>query len=330
MVICGGFLSLFFLFVFSAIFLFCGNFVFAQNSSNAGVVNGIWYSKYPFFAGDKTNINLAIRNQSNYSIAGKVRFYDYNLLIGESDFSAGEGKLIVVQVEYKFSAGKHKISAKLVDVKKSEFGKTPELIVLKSDLLEDSEVFADMDIDRDGIGNLNDADDDNDGLDDNKEISLSTNPLNPDSDGDGRKDGDEVSQGASPFVPDNKSEGDGSGIKSSVLGVVEEAENVIEKTDNFFQDAAEAMKEKAMIIQDGAKEDNNPEPIISEASLITIEKAIPSFKIVKERIPMKDDLKRLIFNVASFVFKTWWIFLTVIFVFVIWAIKRKITKNKNR
>ncbi len=52
----GGLISLFFL----ALFLLVGNFAYAQSSPNAGVVKGIWYSQFPFFAGDKIKINLAI------------------------------------------------------------------------------------------------------------------------------------------------------------------------------------------------------------------------------------------------------------------------------
>ena len=320
--------GLIFLF-FVGMFLFNGEFVFAESSLNAGVVNGIWYSQFPFFAGDKVKINLAIQNQTNYGITGKVQFYDYNLLIGESDFSAGEGRLIVAQIEYKFTAGKHKISTKLADVKKSEFGKTSEEIILKSDSLEDSEVFVDTDTDKDGVGNVNDLDDDNDELDDKKEAVLGTNLLNPDSDGDGVSDGEEVSQGSNPLVPEEKSEGEVSGVKSSVLGAVDEAGNIIEKTDNFFKDIAETIREKEVAIQEEAKKDNNYEPIISTASLITIEKVMPSFKIVKERIPMKEDIKSLLFKIAIFIFRKWWLFLMGILILTIWGIKKKRHNRRN-
>ncbi len=49
-------------------------------------------------------------------------------------------------------------------------------------------------------------DSDNDGLNDNLEISLRTNSINPDTDGDGFKDGDEVFAGYSPLMAgDDKS-----------------------------------------------------------------------------------------------------------------------------
>lgn len=55
------------------------------------------------------------------------------------------------------------------------------------------------DSDLDGIGNNADSDDDNDGLDDNFELSIGTDPLNADTDGDGVSDNVEVDFGTSPL-----------------------------------------------------------------------------------------------------------------------------------
>jgi len=56
------------------------------------------------------------------------------------------------------------------------------------------------DSDADGMGDACDDDDDNDGLSDDEEETLGTDPLNPDSDGDGASDGDEVASGGNPLV----------------------------------------------------------------------------------------------------------------------------------
>ncbi|MCB1853057.1 MAG: hypothetical protein KDI83_20175, partial [Gammaproteobacteria bacterium] len=45
-----------------------------------------------------------------------------------------------------------------------------------------------------------DPDDDNDGIPDQQEIGLKTDPKNPDTDGDGVSDGDEVAQRRNPLV----------------------------------------------------------------------------------------------------------------------------------
>ena len=48
----------------------------------------------------------------------------------------------------------------------------------------------------------NDVDTDGDGLTDAEEVELGTDPTNPDSDGDGLLDGDEATVGRDPLVPD--------------------------------------------------------------------------------------------------------------------------------
>ena len=59
----------------------------------------------------------------------------------------------------------------------------------------------DRDTDGDGVGNVADADDDNDGLDDIYEAGLGTNPLVADTDGDGLSDLHEVQFGTDPLDP---------------------------------------------------------------------------------------------------------------------------------
>ncbi|HFD79157.1 MAG TPA: 6-bladed beta-propeller, partial [Gammaproteobacteria bacterium] len=56
-----------------------------------------------------------------------------------------------------------------------------------------------VDTDGDGIGNNADTDDDNDGLLDSDEAAIGTNPLVADTDGDGINDGDEVAAGTDPL-----------------------------------------------------------------------------------------------------------------------------------
>lgn len=56
-----------------------------------------------------------------------------------------------------------------------------------------------LDTDTDGAGNVCDADDDDDGLDDGSEAMLGTDPLLPDTDGDGFTDGVEVALGYDPL-----------------------------------------------------------------------------------------------------------------------------------
>ncbi len=57
------------------------------------------------------------------------------------------------------------------------------------------------DVDVDGTGDVCDPDADNDGLTNDEEIALGTDPLNPDTDGGGVNDGEEVSRGTDPLNP---------------------------------------------------------------------------------------------------------------------------------
>jgi gliding motility-associated-like protein len=63
------------------------------------------------------------------------------------------------------------------------------------------------DFDKDGIGDNADLDDDNDGLSDQEEELLGTDPKNPDSDGDGLRDDKEVNLGCDPLDSDSDSDG---------------------------------------------------------------------------------------------------------------------------
>ena len=65
----------------------------------------------------------------------------------------------------------------------------------------DPEQLPDVDTDGDGIYDLLDMDDDNDGLSDSGETAIGTDPKDPDSDGDGATDREEVLAGTDPNDP---------------------------------------------------------------------------------------------------------------------------------
>ncbi len=168
-----------FIFLTGLIVFFLLNFqAFAQTDSfNAGFVKGIWYSKIPFFAGEDVRIYVAIQNRSGFDIIGKVQFYNFDSLIGQSDFSVLDGRLAEVWVDWLAVEGQQKISAKITEAEKSEAGKSPEAINLVSYSFPEDNIFVDIDTDGDKIGNKDDIDDDNDGLTDETEKSLGRDPL---------------------------------------------------------------------------------------------------------------------------------------------------------
>ncbi len=70
--------------------------VLAENKMNAGFVTGLWYSKTPFFAGEKIRIYSVIQNQSNYDLVGTIQFIDNNKIIGEKNFSTIKGNTLII------------------------------------------------------------------------------------------------------------------------------------------------------------------------------------------------------------------------------------------
>lgn len=106
-----------------AIFLLgVGCVSFAQASdlpiSNAGFVqSNIWYSKDPFYVGDKIRIYTVIFNGSAYDLTGAVEFLDNGVSLGKTNFSlSGSGRAQDLWIDWKASGGSHTITARLVNV----------------------------------------------------------------------------------------------------------------------------------------------------------------------------------------------------------------------
>ena len=180
--------------------LFFPFFMVSAQGFNAGFVQGVWYSKTPFFAGETVRVYTAIQNNSGSDIQGTLEFLVNENSVGESAFSIINGRIVEVWTDWKVTQGNHFVQVRIKEAFLVEIGKTPEPISLNTGILEASEVFVDLDTDKDGIGNMEDDDDDNDGLTDQEEKILQTDPLNPDTDGDGVSDQKEVQAGTNPLV----------------------------------------------------------------------------------------------------------------------------------
>lgn len=221
---------------------------------NAGFVQGLWYSKTPFFAQEPVRIYTAIQNNSGFDIQGKVEFLVNGKSVGEPSFSALEGRIVETWADWSVPYGNHTVSARIQQAFKVEIGKQPEAISLRAAFLGESEVFADHDTDKDGIGNLEDQDDDNDGLTDAKEQELGLDPLLQDSDGDGVSDKKEAEEQSNPASLQPREEG--TGEKQEFLGQVAEKIKeeylpaIQEKGNSFAETAAEQLAEKRVKLQE--------------------------------------------------------------------------------
>ena len=139
---------------------------------NAGFApSNIWYSRSPFFSGDSIRIYTIIFNGSSEDLIGVVEFLDNGILIGKTDFSlASGGRARDVWVDWVAKDGKHTITARLSGVHAVGTGGKKRPIVLENIETAKNELAIDFDTDRDGIGNTDDLDDDNDNVSDIDEI----------------------------------------------------------------------------------------------------------------------------------------------------------------
>ena len=156
----------------SVFFILCGllllpSVVLAQKKINSfGIIKStIWYSKDPFFAGDSVRIYSGLFNGSDQDITGVAGFYVNNILVGSRDFSLpGGGVFEHIWADWLAFPGEHTVSVKItsavIDPKIGE--STP---ILLADLFTATDtVFVDIDTDKDLIGDMEDPDDDNDGI----------------------------------------------------------------------------------------------------------------------------------------------------------------------
>ena len=84
-------------------------------SQNAGFVEGLWYSKMPFFAGEEVRVYAALRNNTGSDLSGTVRFTDNTITIGEKPVEALDGRLVETWIDWTPSSGNHQVRVVLVD-----------------------------------------------------------------------------------------------------------------------------------------------------------------------------------------------------------------------
>lgn len=271
----------------SAVFSLANAPVFAQEEVNAGFVGGIWFSSDPFFAGDDVRVYAAIQNQSGLDLIGTVQFFDNDNLISESDFSIISGGLIGVWTDWKVAEGEHSFYGKIVSANKSEVGEDPVLITLKFGDSGVSQRIADIDTDGDKIGNAKDPDDDNDGISDEEEIRLGTDPLIPDIREDSVDDENKTSS-------------------TTIQKIIEMAKKgtdlVGSKTKSITEKIAKNLEEK----RDKIKEEIRVAGNISNEG----EEDLPADE--KKKVSMWKKAYVWLLSALIFVLNTWWLSLIVI------------------
>lgn len=291
---------------------------------NAGFVNGLWYSKTPFFAGEEVRIYTVIQNQSGFDITGAVSFFDNGNLLGQSDFSIVNGRLIEKWADWAVFQGEHEISVKISNTKKIEIGKDPEAIDLISNLPISEKYDVDFDTDGDGVGNKSDTDDDNDGQTDEEEKIAGTNPLVFDK---------KIVPQENPKVTEQKK--DSVSVNSEDTTVVEK---IIDKTTEIAGSLSETFLETA----DNTKKvlEKEKEKIDAELVLEKKEEALKDIPKIDEdknpyvasiigSVPELKEIYSFLLAVLIYIFNSWWILLGSILV-VLYFLWKMISKRLFR
>lgn len=204
-------------------FILCTPVSYAGEGANAGFVNGLWFSRSPFFAGDTVRLYAALQNNSGFDIKGEATFFDKNEKIGKADFSVVNGRLFEVWTDWRVAEGSHTVSVAITKVFKVEVGRDPQPITLAFPSFAQAPLLVDKDTDGDGIGDRNDTDDDNDGLSDAEEKKYGTNPTVADSDRDGVSDKKEISAGTNPLKQPQKEHIQNSDTSTSTISLPDTA-----------------------------------------------------------------------------------------------------------
>jgi len=149
----------------------------AAEATNAGFVDGLWYSHENIFTNDTVRIYVAIRNNTGNELSGTVIFYENNRVIARKAIAAADGRVIESWADWQPSYGEHTLRAELSRITLvAVAGASAETTAVTSALATDT-IFVDNDTDADGVGNKIDTDDNNDGVSDQIEQSNGTDPL---------------------------------------------------------------------------------------------------------------------------------------------------------
>lgn len=232
---------------------------------NIGFIpNNIWYSEYPFFAGENVRIYTIVFNSGKGDLLGTISFSDGAKLLGTKDFSvSGGGKTQDVWIDWVPERGEHSISAVITSARISRAGQPDEPVELAYRESGAQVSFADSDNDHDRIGDTTDTDDDNDGVLDADEVAQKTDPLRADTDGDGVSDGkDDLPLFAeekkdNPFFAGEKLVGVQKFLSENTPEPIKDiAENIIAETEHFRleqKDTVAVKKEEAQLITESFK-----------------------------------------------------------------------------
>lgn len=164
-------------FVIFAVFSFFVNLASAKTDLSLSEAD-ITFSKEQIFAEDEVKIYARIFNSGDGDVFGFVSFSNNGKEIADPQpISVKPNTYDDVFINWKATNGDNNIGAKIVGSNPLDDNPENNSVAKKS-------VFVDFDTDKDGIGDKNDTDIDNDGLTNEEETEKKTDPQNPDTDDD--------------------------------------------------------------------------------------------------------------------------------------------------
>jgi hypothetical protein len=175
-----------------------------------GISSGdIFFSESTLIAGKTMRLYAAVRNHGTRDVSGYATFYSGSTIIGSSQIitavAGGQGYADQVFVDWTIPEGSFNIrvdingqlpqdqnsanDSALTGLFVPEKDADGDGVIDKNDNCPNMANSDQTDTDGDKVGNVCDSDDDNDGLTDEKEREIGTNPLDSDTDDDGILDG---------------------------------------------------------------------------------------------------------------------------------------------
>lgn len=150
-------------------------FSFAE-TSNVGIIKGIWFSDADFFDGDALRIYTAVQNNSGSDVEGIIEFFDNGESLGTKPFSALNSRIIESWIDTVAVSGNHEFSVKITQISKNDVG-VDTVSITAQEVFSERLAVIKIDTDGDDISDDIDADDDGDGYLDSDEIAEGSDPL---------------------------------------------------------------------------------------------------------------------------------------------------------
>lgn len=287
--------------------------------SNVGIIQGIWFSEEPFYAGDEVRVYTAVQNNSGDDVEGEIEFFYNGDSVGTKPFSALDSRITESWIDIVAVSGKHDFVVEIKEISKDapEDGAGPVDPILYS---YEKEAIVYIDSDGDDVPDHEDDDDDNDGYDDHTEEKEGTDPLNatdypiPD---DSSSDSSSSSNGnTTTFLTSEISAEEKVELQERVPEVLDRVmetsplvENIalqISRLQKAAEIGVEKGKEKSLEKQSSSLGDLG-EFENDNADLQTqIESALTSEAVSRAKTDFWDILKKIV--------STWWVFPILIFV----------------